>query len=220
MLLGLLANRGFVLAIGLEQDVARLDLFRRLVLLDVVVVVPLDVRGGHGDLQARLVAIEQQVLDLALLADAVFRLVRFEVSRDVCVGHGDTCCGTSSAVNATTCSFTFSLRCVYSRLNVAIGHRHPVGQRGAQLVEHHAAAQGVFELRLRHRRILALQQLLVALFADEASVLLERRDREDLLREFVIADRDAVLLGLDQRRPARRSSASRICWSMPSCRSN
>ena len=38
---GFLANRGFVLAIGLEQDVARLDLFRRLVLLDVVVVVAL-----------------------------------------------------------------------------------------------------------------------------------------------------------------------------------
>ena len=88
MLFGLLANRGFVLAVGLEQDVARADLFRRLVLLDVVVVVAAGCpSGGHGDLLARLVAIEQQVLDLALLADAVFRLVRFEVRRDVGVGH-------------------------------------------------------------------------------------------------------------------------------------
>src|SRR4030095_134003 len=71
--LGLFANRGVFLALGLEQDVARLDLFRRLILLDVVVVVPLDVGRWYGDLETRLVAIDEQVFDLTLLSDAVLR---------------------------------------------------------------------------------------------------------------------------------------------------
>ena len=123
--------------------------------------------------------------------------MRFEVSRDVCVGHVDAAAELRGGERHDL-QLHFLVALLVLGLNVAIGHRHPVGQRGAQFVEHHAAAQGVFELRLRHRRILALQQLLVALLADEASVLLQRRDREDLLSELVIADRDAVLLGLDQ----------------------
>ena len=176
---------------------ARLDLFRRLVLLDVVVVVALDVGRRHRDLQPRLIAIEQEVLDLPLLADAVFRLVRLEVRRDVRVGDGDAAAELRRG-QRDDLQLHFLVALVVLTLHVGIGHRHPVGQRRAQLVEHHAAPQALFELRLRHRRVLAEQQLLVALLADEASVFLERRDREDLLGQFVVADRDAVLLGLDE----------------------
>ena len=80
-LLGLLPDVRFVLAVGLQQDVAGADLLRRLVLLDVVVVVALDVGRRDDDLLPRLIAIEQQVSDLALLADAVLGLVRRRSAR-------------------------------------------------------------------------------------------------------------------------------------------
>ena len=44
------------------------------------------------------------------------------------------------------------------------------------------------------------EQLLVALLADERAVLLERRDREDALRDFLVADPDAEALGFGERR--------------------
>ena len=76
--------------------------------------------------------------------------------------------------------------------------RRSAGERRAQLVESQAAAQGVFELRLGERRILRLQQLLVALLADELTVFLKRRNREDLLCELFIADMNALALGFNQ----------------------
>ncbi len=57
-----------------------------------------------------------------------------------------------------------------------------------------------FELGLRHRRPLAAEQLLVPLLADELAVFLQPRNREDLLRELLVADADALALGLGQRR--------------------
>ena len=104
-----------------------------------------------------------------------------------------------SAVSATTCSFTFSLRCLILALELRVRHRHPVGQRRAQLVDHHAAAQAVLELALGHRRVLAPQQLLVALLADEPAVFLQPGNREDLLRQLLVADADALALGFGQR---------------------
>jgi hypothetical protein len=52
-----------------------------------------------------------------------------------------------------------------------------------------------FEFGGHHRRPLHAQQLLVALLADEAAVLLECGHREDALSHFLVADGDAEALG-------------------------
>ena len=153
--------------------------------------------GRHRDLQPGLIAIEQEVLDFSLLADAVFRFVRLEVRRDVGVGDGDVAAELRRR-QRDDLQLHLLVALVVLALDVGIGHRHPIRQRRAQLVEDHAASQALLELRLGHRWVLAKQQLLISLLADEPSVFLERRDREDLLGEFVVADRDAVLLGLDE----------------------
>ncbi len=146
------------------------------------------------------VAIEQQHLHLALLAHAVLGLALARSSAATSASVTVTWSRKRSAVSATTCSFTFSLRCLYSRSSSGVRHRHPVGERGAQLVDHHAAPQVLLELRLRHRRALAAEQLLVARLADEPAVLLQAGNREDLLRQLLVADADALALRLGQRR--------------------
>ena len=69
----------------------------------------------------------------------------------------------------------------------------------AQLLDGEAAADVVLELGGVQRRPLHAQQLLIARFADEAAVLLERRHREDALPHFLVADRDAEPLGFGER---------------------
>ena len=105
-----------------------------------------------------------------------------------------------SAVSATTWSFTFSLRCLYSRSSSGSDTAIQSVRRRAQLVDHHAAAQVLLEVDLGHRRALLAEQLLVTRLADEAAVFLQPRNREDLLRELLVADADALALGLGQRR--------------------
>jgi len=80
-----------------------------------------------------------------------------------------------------------------------VGHRHPVGERRAQAVDDQTAPHTLFEGRLGQRRPLAAQQLFVSRLADEPAVLLQPRDREDLLRQLVVSDGDALALGLDHR---------------------
>ena len=79
----LLLHRRVVFAFGLEQDVARAHLLGRRVLLLVVLVVALDVLRAHaGPLPDRL-QVDERVLDLALLGDAVVVLVRLEMRCDL-----------------------------------------------------------------------------------------------------------------------------------------
>ena len=192
------AHDRLVLAAGVEQDVARAHLLRRLELLDVVVVVALHVGLRHHHRLPRLVAIEQQVRDLALFADTVLRLAQLEKRGDVGIGDHDVA---SELVGGQRDHLQLHLlvaRAVLA-LEIRIRDRHPVGDRGAQLVDDHAAPQRLLELGLGHRRVLRLQQLLVARFADELSVLLQPGDREDLPRQLLVADREAVTIRLDER---------------------
>ena len=121
-----------------------------------------------------------------------------EVRGDVGVGHGDL---VAEAVGGQRDDLQLHLLVALRvlALEIGVGHRHPVGQRGAQLVEDQAAPQAVLELARGHRRVLALEQLLVARLADELAVLLQAGDREDLLRELVVADANALALGFDER---------------------
>ena len=64
----------------------------------------------------------------------------------------------------------------------------------------HAAADLFLELAGIDRRVLHLQQLPVALVADELAVLLERRQREDPRAHFGVARGDAQAPRLGQRR--------------------
>ena len=120
------------------------------------------------------------------------------VRGDVRVGHGDL---VAEAVGGQRDDLQLHLLVALRvlALEIGISHGHPVGERGAQLVDDQAAAQPFLELAGRHRRVLALEQLLIARLADELSVLLQPGDRENLLRELVVGDANAVALGFDER---------------------
>ena len=168
----------------------------RLVLRDVLLVERRDLGLGHGDRLAHLVDVEQRVLDLALLADAVALLRLLEVPRRVPRRSTVTWLLNASAVTGTTSSFTFSLRLRNSAATSAsLTDIQPVSAlRSFSICS--ARRRLLLELRGRHRRILELQDLPVALLADELAVLLEAGQREDALANLDVADRDALLARL------------------------
>ena len=84
--------------------------------------------------------------------------------------------------------------------DVGVAHRHPAGERVAQLLDLQRAAQARLELRGGHRRILELQHLPIALLADELAVLLEAGQRQDALANLDVADGDALLARLGDHR--------------------
>ena len=90
-------------------------------------------------------------------------------------------------MKVTTASFTLSLRLPVFLLEFLVGHRQPVGQHGAQLVDDQLVAHRLSNVGRRQRRPLRAQQLLIALLADERAVFLERRRREDALSHFFVA---------------------------------
>ena len=106
-----------------------------------------------------------------------------------------------SVLNATTASFTFSLRRRYSCSTSLSRDRQPLGDRGAQLVDDERAADAVFELGGGQRRTLHAEQLLIPLLADERAVLLERRNRQ--MRRRTSSSLAVMLqpLGFRERRP-------------------
>ena len=118
---GLLAYGRFVLAFGLEQDVAGAHLFWRLELLDVRVVVTVDVLRRDRHARAHLVAIDEQVPDLPLLALAVFGLVRARSTRTRPASLTLTLSRNLSAVSATTCELHLLIAVLCTRARL----RHP-----------------------------------------------------------------------------------------------
>ena len=98
----------------------------------------------------------------------------------------------ASGVSGTTSSLTFSLRAAELVGHFGVGHGHPAGDGVAQLLDEQRFAQVVFELLRRHRRIVELQHLPVARFADELAVLLEGGDGEDARANLFVADRHAL----------------------------
>ncbi len=197
--LGLLANRSFVLALGLQQDVAGAHLFRRLELLDVVVVVALDLGRRDRNLLTHLRFVDQQELDLAALADAVLGLPRVEVARDVRVRQRDL---VAELVGGQRDELKLHL--LVARLvlvpKLCVAERHPVGEGCAELLERHASPHALLELGGREGRSLAPQNLNVPLLAYELAVLLKGRERQDLGPQLFVADGDAVAFGFGQRR--------------------
>jgi len=178
--------------------VAGADLFRRRVLLAVVVVLALDVRRRDDRLGPQRLDVNQQVADLALLGNLEIALVRVEVARHLGVAGvdlgaeaigGEADDGELHLVVAAAI-FLFELRVV---------DRQPIGQRAAQLLDRQAVADVVLELRGDQRRPLHAQQLLIPRFADEAAVLLERRHREDPLPHFLVAHLDPDPFGFGER---------------------
>ena len=72
---------------SLEQDVAGAHLRRRLVLRQVLLIERRDLGLGHRDRLAHLLDVQQRVLDLALLADAIRLLRLLERRGDLGVGR-------------------------------------------------------------------------------------------------------------------------------------
>ena len=165
-------HRLLVLAFELEQDVAGAHLRRGLVLLQVLLVERRNLGFGHGDRRAHLVDVDLRVLDLALLADAVLVLGLLEVGHQFRVGDGDLAL---EGLGRHGDDLELDLFVALLELgdHVGVAHRHPAGERGPQLLDLQRPAQAVFEFGGRERRVLNLQNLPVALFADELAILLE-----------------------------------------------
>ena len=198
-LLGLLLHHRVVFALGLEEDVAGAHLLGRRGPLLVVVVVALHVgRRDRGALTDCL-QVDERVLDLPLLGDLVGVLAGLEMRRDFGVGHGDR---VLELVGGKRHYRELDLLVAAVELvgDGAVGDRDPIGERTLELLEKHAAPDLFFELTGIDRRVLHLQQLAIALVADEVSVLLERRQRENARAHFSVARGDALAPRFGQRR--------------------
>ena len=192
-------DRRFVLAFGLQQDVARTHLLGGGVLLDVVVVGAFDIAGRHVHPGAHRLDVDEQITDLALLGHLEVVLVRLEVRCHVRIGRRDVLAERVGG-EADHRQLDLVVPAPVFLFEVLLADRQPVGDRGAQLFDRDGAADGVFELGGGQRRALQAQQLLIALLADEIAVFLKRRHGEDALPHFLVARLDAEPLGLGQRR--------------------
>ena len=128
-------------------------LFGRRELLNVVVVGLVEGSAGETLTFTHRVDVNQHVLHLATIRNAEVGLVR--ASKKVATSASDavTSGRKLSALNATTASFTLSLRRRYSSWFL-VRDRQPFGDRGAQLFHHQRATDAVFEIADRERRIL------------------------------------------------------------------
>jgi hypothetical protein len=199
--LGLLLRRVvlFGLAGRLDQDVAGPHLLGGRVLLDVVVVGALDLLAGDGRLGAQRLLIDRHEPDLPLLADAVGVLVGVEVLRHVVVARVDSL---AVLVGGEVDDGELDLLVAFAVLgvDVLVADGDPAGDGGLQLLGDDAAADLVFEVRGPHRRVLHLEDLAVALIADELAAFLEGRQRQDPLADLFVAGADAEAVGFGERR--------------------
>ena len=76
--------------------------------------------------------------------------------------------------------------------DVGVRHRDPVRERALQFFEDHAAPDLLLELARSDRRILHLQQLPIAIVADELTVLLERWQRQNPCSHFGVGRRNPL----------------------------
>ncbi len=192
-------HRGVVFSFGLQKDVTRADLFGRLVLREVVVVRSLDVGRGYDDLRADGVGVDEQIFDLPFLRDSEAVLVRVEVAGHFFVGRFHV---GPEALDGKRHDRELHLvvAAPVFLFDVLVRDRHPFGQRPAELVDDERAADAFFEIGRRERRVLHLQDLPITIFADERSVLLERRDGEDARPQLSVAHVDLQARGLGERR--------------------
>ena len=112
-LLGLLAHGRFVLAFGLQQDVAGARTCSGVDTARCSACRTPRSRSRHGDLLAHLIDVDERVADLALLADAIGLLALVEVRREIGVADRDLAAERVGR-ERTTSSLTFSLRRRYS----------------------------------------------------------------------------------------------------------
>jgi hypothetical protein len=190
------AHRRLVLAFGLQQDVAGPHPALGGVLGLVLVVEGLDVGLRHLDALAYLVDLDQGVAHLALLADAVGLLVGVEPGLDLGGRHRHL---VAEPVGGESDQLELHLLVAALELGGDFGvrHRHPAGDRSAQLLLEDGAAQLVFELACRQRHRLAREQLPIAGLADEHTVLHEGGQRQDALAHLDVAHAQVLTPGLD-----------------------
>ena len=176
------------------------DLFRRAVLLLVVLVVALHVLRRHLRALAQALGVDHRVLDLALFGQPVVVLALLERLRHVRIGHR---AGNRLAElvrrevdDRQLDLLVLALEFVF---DLAIADCDPVGQRSAEFLDGHAAANLLLEFIGAQRRIGHLQHLPVARVADEVAVLLEVGKRQNAFAHFLVARADAETFGLGQR---------------------
>ena len=195
--LGLRLHVRVRLPVGLEQDVAGADPLGGRELRDVVGVVPLNLGARHLQLGARLVRVEQHEPDRPPLGLAVALLVGVEVGGHVRVGHRDVLAEVRRR-DRHHLELHLAVPAGVLLLQLGVRDRHPLGQPGAQLLDDEGATQVLLELGGGDGRPLHLQQLPVALLADEAAVFLQRRDRQDARAHLLVGDREPEPRGFRQ----------------------
>ena len=142
--------------------------------------------------------IDERVLDLALLGDAVGVLVSLEVRGDLGVRDRHTFLELVGGERDYS-KLDLLVTAIEFGGHIGIGDRDPVGERALQLLENDAAPHLFFELARIDRRVLHLQQLAVTCIADEMPVFLERGQRENPGADFGVAGRDVLPAGLRKR---------------------
>ncbi|HXT19201.1 MAG TPA: hypothetical protein VN923_00475 [Thermoanaerobaculia bacterium] len=183
------------LGLGLDQDVAGVDLLGLLVLLPVlgVVVAQLGLAGRERLLDLRLV--DEQVVGDALLGDAVLLAVLVEEALQLGVGDLHRAAGEGDGEVA-------HLRLLHllavAVLDVLVGDHHRALERAHQPLQHELLADGlleglggVAEAAHRHR---------VALGADElALAVLEHRQVDDVAAQLAVGDLEVEVARLRQQ---------------------
>ena len=159
-------------------------------LIQVVVIGALDVGGRYVDLGAQRVDVHDHEADLALLGNLEVGRVRGEMGRHFLIADADLRAETVGQ-EAHDLQLHFIVAPAILLLEFLVGHREPVGEGRAQFLHREAASDAFLEIGRRQRRTLHAQQLLIALIADEMTVVLKGRNREDALAHFLVAHLDA-----------------------------
>ena len=178
---------------------ARANLFGRGVFAELIVIRALDVFLGHLDARREIRRVDAYVLDFPPVRYAVLLFVLVVVRGDIGVArihlrfevigeHGDDI------------ERHFLVAALVFTLEVGVRHRHPLGQPGAELVEHQAFPHRLFEVGRRHRRVLLRKERAIPVLTNKLPVLLQAGNRDDLRADFRIAHRNAGALRLGQLR--------------------
>ena len=194
-LLGLRAYGRVIFAFGRQQDVARANLLGCRVGAKARVVVALDVLARDFHFRGELGWIDSHESDLPAIGNSIVLFVRIIMRRNLGVGRIYLRLEVVGEDGHDIQRDLFVAALVFA-LELGVGNRHPLGETGAELVQHQAFTHRFFEFGGRDGRRLLREQLAIPLLSDELPVVLQTWDRHDLRPHFGVAHGDTVALGL------------------------
>ncbi len=181
---------------GLEEDVARRDLFAGLEARGVLLIVTLDLPIAHADRGREELRSESDEAHLALHRPLEFLRVRVEPAPCFLIRHLDLRFELGLGDEGILEAELFVPPAVLV-LEIGIRDHHPVGHQILQLLAHEVLAHLPLELRGGERPLREEAQIGVA--TDELSFALKRGKRDDEVRDLLIGDRKTLTLGLEEQ---------------------